>query len=1342
MLDGYEQTYSSAMTSFALVLRVLPVILVCSLVPTASAAPAGEKVKVGSATFQRSPGSLIVQQKTPRVLIQWQDFSIAPGEVTTFLQPSAKSIAVNWVNSGNPSKIYGSLEANGRVYLYNSSGILIGPGGQINAHQFVASTLLPKDGSFLKHARLRLSAEGDETGSIRNEGSINALGGNVVLLARNVENSGTISAPHGKATLAASPEIILQERGANSIAVVTPVPAPSSAPAGTGINNSGVIQATAAELTAAGGNIYALAINNGGTVRAQASTRRPAHIKLQTAGGAIQNSGTLSASGPAAGGQIQVDAGAGSVHSSGEISARGETADARGGTVRVAGDHITLAAGSLVDVSGPAGGGTALLGGGAFGKDRSMRNARETMVEAGATIRADALTAGDGGMIVLWSDWITRFAGTASARGGAQGGHGGSIETSSRVTLDLAPRTDVDASAPHGQGGVWLVDPTDITIVAQGGNLGSPFAPTGNANTINAGDIENVLNTGTSVIISTSSAFNGSGNIVVDAPITKTAGGNASLTLTADGSIEVNENIVSIAGQLDLIFQAGQSVRILAGIDTLGGLLRIALPVSTDSADIDLAANVKFGRLEVLGNNASVTSLDAVTLGASQLAGRLSVTTESGDIRSTATLDIGGNTDLTAGRQQAEGADISLTGVNSTFGPLALTGRNVEVQESSGVQLSRTDVSGNLTVQGTDSITQDNSLLEVGGTALFQLTTAGGSVTLDKANQIAGAISIASTAAAPVNGGPVANDVVLRNDGTGTLIATPASVRNLSLRFDNASITLENLDVRGTIDVHTGAGRDVVLRNLGNLVLGASEAFGPSSIGGSLTARSTAGSILQADAGGPLTVAAGATFETLANGRNILLPRLNLTGGRLSLTTQDPANAAHADVVNAGALDLGDILVRGRFSLTADGGGLTQSGALEAADLTAAATGTITLRNHLVDGTLNLTSEQDIDVGSSLTPNRIEAVANGNIIIGTHTVAGDVFLTADGDITQTGTLTAQNAAMTANGVRYGSTGRIAANAITVANELNLTSRNGITQSGAFVASLLTLSSGGAIDLRNLANAITTLGRVRHAGADSDFYLYNSQALTLSGAISAGDGDRTPANSSVTIRAKGDLILADGAAIVTTGAGNDIVLSTEGSGNFYNQVPFSKTAPVLDVDFQEDLEIENIDTGSRYIVYSRNAAENLPVTDPGKSSVAFGGLKSNWRFYNYDANPEATYDTTPPGDFTFSNQKPKFRGNGFVFSQAQRFPAGDSGSEAAKLFVETVKLKVFEGFDFNFDISKMRTLAAPSIYTTSYHVYAQEKQDAEKQRKRGLIAWAGPGLEGVRLSYDSPALGEF
>src|SRR4051812_4316855 len=412
-------------------LSLLWTAVLCTVsIDSSLANPVGGSV-VGGAANATIAGSgtplTTINQTANRVIINWQDFSIRAGEVTRFVQPSASATALNRILSGNPSEIYGTLHANGSVFVINPNGILVGKGGQIDTKSFTASTLNVPDASFLSGANLTLS--GNSTAAIRNEGTIRALGGDVYLIAHTVENSGTIQAPQGTVGLAAGSEVRLVQSGNERISVL----AGNSGGAGTdkGVNNVGTVEAASAELKAAGGNIYALAINNAGVVRATTVVNENGRIFLRANGGNIQNSGTLSANNAnGSGGKVVVDGGhnattPSTVVNSGTITARGEAPGGKGGEVQVLGDNVKLSGNALVDVSGDSGGGSALIGGDQHGANAAIQNAQTTTVDSDAQIRADATHTGDGGKVVVWSDDTTRFNGNIFARPLGAIGRGG-----------------------------------------------------------------------------------------------------------------------------------------------------------------------------------------------------------------------------------------------------------------------------------------------------------------------------------------------------------------------------------------------------------------------------------------------------------------------------------------------------------------------------------------------------------------------------------------------------------------------------------------------------------------------------------------------------------------------------------------------------------------------------------------------------------------------------------------------------------------------------------------------------------------------------------------------------
>jgi len=152
-----------------------------------------------------------------------------------------------------------------------------------------------------------LHFSGTSTAGIQNQGSLNALG-DIYLIAHTVQNSGNITAGN-VAGLAAGSAVTLVQSGSERLSVQAGTPGTGAA---NGVENTvgGQINAVTAELAAAGGNIYALAINNGGIVRANSVVSQGGRIYLRANGGNIQNSGTLSAESAAgSSGSVTVDGG-------------------------------------------------------------------------------------------------------------------------------------------------------------------------------------------------------------------------------------------------------------------------------------------------------------------------------------------------------------------------------------------------------------------------------------------------------------------------------------------------------------------------------------------------------------------------------------------------------------------------------------------------------------------------------------------------------------------------------------------------------------------------------------------------------------------------------------------------------------------------------------------------------------------------------------------------------------------------------------------------------------------------------------------------------------------------
>ena len=176
----------------------------------ALANPFGMIVQNGSASFTSS-GSRLTVTAANNTLLNWQSFNIAPGETTTFVQPSSGSVVWNQIGGQSPTLIYGSLQANGVVILLNSSGFYFGPNSFVSVAGLVVSTancMPPQNsgGAWEFNGPPPLA-------SIVNYGSIKVgQGGSAFLIADQVQNFGSISAPGGTIGFAAGQTVTLSER--------------------------------------------------------------------------------------------------------------------------------------------------------------------------------------------------------------------------------------------------------------------------------------------------------------------------------------------------------------------------------------------------------------------------------------------------------------------------------------------------------------------------------------------------------------------------------------------------------------------------------------------------------------------------------------------------------------------------------------------------------------------------------------------------------------------------------------------------------------------------------------------------------------------------------------------------------------------------------------------------------------------------------------------------------------------------------------------------------------------------------------------------------------------------
>lgn len=278
--------------------------------------------------------------------------------------------------------------------------------------------------------------------------------------------------------------------------------------------------------------------------------------------GEINNKGTLTATD---GGYIALIGKA--VRNDGVISAR------LGSVAAVAGNKVTLNFGgdSLVGVAIDEGALNALIeNGGAVRADggqimltaKTASSLVDAVVNNTGEVRAQTIANKDG-RILLLSDMdhgTLSVAGTLDASA-PQGGKGGFIETSaSHVTIQ--PSASITTRAVSGEHGKWLIDPTDFTVAASGGDM-------------TGATLSSSLANGSVQIQSTSGASGNGGAVIVNDAVTWSA--NTTLTLDAQGSIKINAPI-SASGTSGKVFlkygqatPSGDANTYSFGLNTSGG---------------------------------------------------------------------------------------------------------------------------------------------------------------------------------------------------------------------------------------------------------------------------------------------------------------------------------------------------------------------------------------------------------------------------------------------------------------------------------------------------------------------------------------------------------------------------------------------------------------------------------------------------------------------------------------------------------------------------------------------------------------------------------------------------
>ncbi|MGL4511472.1 MAG: beta strand repeat-containing protein [Lacipirellulaceae bacterium] len=892
------------------------------------------------------------------------------------------------------------------------------------------------------------------------------------------------------------------------------------------------------------------------------------------------------------GGAVLLDSGAtGVTKVSGTIDVSSDRSV--GGLVHALGRGVSLDAPARIDASGALGGGTILVGGEYLGSDSSIRNALATQVAAGAVLRADAVDRGAGGRVIVWADGVSRVAGTISARGGRLAGDGGFIETSGKGRLEFSGA--IDASAPNGAAGTWLIDPHDVVIVSaltvpQNFNPADPFQPTiadAGATEITASAIEAVLTAGTNVRVLTTAAdasVGGEvGNISVNAPIAKSAAGNATLTLQAAGSIvvTVGNAITSSNGQLSVVLIAGLGVQLDAAVTTLGGSFTasgttftsgVGGTIDTDAGTVTVNHT---GTVTIGGTITTATATGDVSVTGTSVTVDAQVTTTGGDFTSSGTTftsnaggtisTAGGNVLLNHTGSVAFGAEL-----NANAGIVRITASG-NVSQTAIITASALGVrqfnvaTGNIDLGLANVVSlfgaeSDDS----GGTINFRSTAPAGQLEIGFVAAVAAAPGfLGATGARSTNGAvTITSDQALAvsnavNSGTGVVRITANGNVTQTAVITAATLGVRQLDAT-TGDVNLGLANAVSVFAAQNAAAGGVVNFRSTAPAGQLTVGSVAALVTLPTFDGATGVQSNNGVITLTSDQALAVNNAISAGTDIVRITAS-GNVTQTAVITASALGVRQLnAATGNVDL-----GLANAVSLFAAQ-NAAAGGFVNFRstapvptNQLTVGSVVATLAAPGFLGATGVQSNNGAVrlASDQALVVNEVInagTGIVRITASGDVTQTavtGTITASQL-----GVRQEST-TVGAITLTANNPVGLFAASNAFATGAVgfrSTQSLTVGEVAADGSFATTSGVTTTSDGAAGGNATLFADVNAaQNLTLDATVTAPD-------AVVTLNATGS-ILDDNDADEDIVASRAVLVGAAGIGtvtNFFAVTPVS------------------------------------------------------------------------------------------------------------------------------------------------------------------------------------------
>jgi filamentous hemagglutinin family protein len=1062
----------------------------------------------------------------------FEQFGLSSGQIANFLSnPQIRNI-LGRVVGGNPSLIDGLIQVSGgnsNLLLMNPAGIIFGANASLNVPAaFTATTAtgigFGNDNWFnaigdnhyhnLVGTPSQFAFDLSRPGSIINAGNLGvAPGQNLTLLGGNVINTGQLSTSGGTLTIAAveggSLVRIGQPGHVLSLEIAPPrtVDVPQQSMTALDLPTLLTVGASSGET--------GLRSSPDGTVQLTNSS-----TTLPTEAGTAIVTGTLNASNPAA----------------------GQT----GGDVNILGSRIGVM-GANINASGRNGGGRVLIGGDYRGNG-TVPNASRTFVSNDTVIKADALDSGNGGRVIAWADQVTGFLGNISARGGRYSGNGGFVEVSGKQSLIFDGKADL--SAPNGQLGTLLLDPTDITISnapsspgvdallnATGQILQNDFFPVPGAIAISQNTLQNLPASANVILEATNNITIGTltGNQLTfaSAPFFNSVAG--SIEFKADSDRDGVGSFSMLPTQT--LNALGRNLTISGANVTAGNIIteRFSAGFGNGGA-INLTAtngNVTTGNLS---SKTQATATRAIgNGGAIAIAATNNITTGSLDTSSIA--DGNGNSGLGGDIKFTAGGNITVGALNSSSQVTALNG----ISTAPG----NANKGGNITLQANPT----NGIITITGAvqSFSQSATSGSADTGGAINLSAATINAANNNFSSYS---LANFGSSSNGGAINLTATNGIISTGFLKSQSDSFS-------GLASATSGDGGAITVTATNGITTGDLFSYsganpGNAGNGSAITVTTTNGNIQT----GTLYSYSGALSGKASNGGTINLTTNNgfiRTGnidarsfaasgtGKGGDTTLASTNGITAAAINTFLLPNSQINSFGNISLTGD-----------AIDLTGGNNSVVSNGSILIQP---FTSSQNISLGGigslgvatlDFTTNELNALANGfnSITIGRADGNGEITLKSDVTFNDAVTLRSPVGSGAINTTGYTLTGADNATITLLANQ-GITTGNIINPG----RSITLTSTSGKIDTR--AGTLNSSSTSVNGGAialEADKDITTSEITSQSSTGVGGNLSLTSKTGNITsgnLNASG---ATDGGKITLSGQGSIVTGNLNSSGS--------------------------------------------------------------------------------------------------------------------------------------------------------------------------------------------------